>query len=146
MDVNGLKLPDAFVRLISQPDLSYQWNPRENAHDASGRPLTTVLPLELYADLETIESNTAVLHQLFREGRFPNLPPAAVPHGSLSGADDTSKIVWFGGTSSGEPFCFDYRHDATKPRVIYWDDGEWLVLADSFTDFMDLFESREENE
>jgi hypothetical protein len=139
MTVNGLRLPEAFVELISQPDLPYQWVPKKDAVDASGQPLN-VLPLELYTDLETIDGRTAVLSRLYREeNRFQGLPALAQEDDSAPDTADISKIVWFGGTSSGEPYCFDFRDDPTAPSVIYWDDGEWLRLASNFSDFMSLF-------
>lgn len=145
MTVNGLQLPEAFVALIGRSDLPYAWAPKKDAVDPSGQPLN-VLPLELSTDLARIEKDTAVLSRLFREEhRFPDLPPLVSPEplGSVD-TDDISRLVWFGSTASGEPYCFDFREDLAEPGVLYWD-GEWRRLASNFAAFMRLFEPDDES-
>jgi len=44
-------------------------------------------------------------------------------HGLISDIKDFSKIVVFGKTGGGEPFCLDYRGSLQEPKVIFWSNG-----------------------
>jgi SMI1/KNR4 family protein SUKH-1 len=61
--------------------------------------------------------------------------------GFLTYITNFSKIVRFGETITGEPYCLDYRESPQEPRVIHWDDGDcyWRQVAPNFDSFIRLF-------
>jgi len=52
---------------------------------------------------------------------------------------DFSKIVCFAIAGDGAPFCFDFRENETKPRIIWWADAFWQRVAPSYPPFIRLF-------
>ncbi|MEI8592898.1 SMI1/KNR4 family protein [Photobacterium sp. Hal280] len=61
--------------------------------------------------------------------------------GEISDITDFSKIVCFGYSSDGSPFCLDFR-DGHEASVIWWDDVYWRRISPSIECFMGLFEIR----
>lgn len=53
---------------------------------------------------------------------------------------DFSKIVCFGISGDGAPFCFDFRDNESNPSVIWWDDVYWRRVAPDFASFLELFD------
>src|SRR5690242_2298452 len=45
---------------------------------------------------------------------------------------DFSKIVHFGNTHPGAPYCLDYRENADEPNVIQWHLNYWRRFAPNF--------------
>lgn len=130
MVVNGLSLPDSFAQLLAaiedgrSPDW---WEAKAGSLWVGG------ICLEIHASIDLIQWHTDMIVQLYQEeGRFQG--------GEIS---DITRIVCFGSTPSGEPFCFDFAEDPQEPSVIYWDDGDWQRVDPNFETFISQFEPME---
>jgi hypothetical protein len=147
MVVNRLKLPESFVRFIHESEAG-PWYPKVEV-DAYGQPFDAT-DFEAFGRLEWIEQHTADLAQYFGVGHLPadevqrwtekeRDSPGFIPYIS-----DFSRIVQFGRSGSGEPFCFDYRENLKEPSVIHFDDrgSHWRRVAPNFRTFIALFEPR----
>ena len=51
----------------------------------------------------------------------------------------------FGMSGDGAPFCFDSRERGTEPRVIWWDDVYWRVVAPDFASFLSLLDLQDDS-
>ena len=107
--------------------------------DAFGNRLET----ELGEFLETeaaMEQATDDLSRHFKaDGCYGESGEEAEPDG-IPDIVDFSRIVCFGSSGDGAPFCLDYRADPEHPRIIWWDDDHWRVVAPDFEAFLRLFE------
>jgi hypothetical protein len=143
MTVNGWKLPDAYAEFF--PNNRYSsWKLKERV-DAYSHPLKTdFLPIE---EIELMEERTARLDYFTVDPDDRMLPPIQTEPfpGSSPDIDDFSKIVQFGRTGSGAPFCFDFRDDPQNPSVIHWEEAGsyWRRVAPNFDAFINLFEEVE---
>lgn len=142
MTVNGHRLPAAFVEAMASGSLRREvgaWRLRSD-RDAYGRPLETELG-EVYDTREAIERETARLPNGFEpnedygESRAETAGPGAIPD-----IVDFRGLLCFGVAGDGSPFCFDYRDAAGEPRVIWWDDVYWRIIAPDFDGFLSLFD------
>ena len=141
MTVNGHRLPDSFFRALASGALSWEVGscPLRSGRDAFGQPLETELA-EVYATPEAIERATAELPAGFEpNGVYGESHPEMAGPGALPDIVDFAGIVCFGAAGDDAPFCFDYRGSA-EPRVIWWDDVYWRVVAPDFDGFLALFE------
>lgn len=136
MDVNGLKLPDAFVRAVAQGAFS--------SHSVA-RPVEGLYPLnldmaEVYQEQATLTQATLRVAIGFEPDDWYGARTPDVP-GGIPDIVNFSQIVCFGSSSAGEPFCFDFRHDAINPGVICWDGDalSWRRIAPDFEAFLDQF-------
>jgi hypothetical protein len=161
MTVNGLKLPDAFVALIEQPELPIRWlakgDPEAWIYKGGEGGLYWIpkgdadcdasLPdLELFKSLAEVELHTKrlpitmhVADYLPEEIAKGDALEAHLP-GFLPFITDFSKIVHFGDSDTGAPYCFDYRENADEPGILHWNDAYWRRFAPHFDFFMSLFE------
>jgi hypothetical protein len=142
MVVNGWKLPDSFLELcreMGKGAVTNMWRPKpEVAVDREGWPSD----LSFAADPVKIQEETDYLAQTFRQGGL-RAPPEYATRPRFLKVTDVSKLVWFARQMSGEAFCFDFSEDLLKPRVVYWNDGNWELLAPDFEAFMNLYEPNE---
>ena len=141
MTTNGLLLPASFVEAVEVGFLKREvgsWQLRVN-RDAFGHELETELG-EVYDTLEEINEETARLptgfepNDYYGESLQQMAGPCAIPD-----IVDFSKVVCFGISGDGSPFCFDYRESSERPRVIWWDDVYWRVIAPDFENFLAMF-------
>lgn len=140
MDVNGLNLPDAFVRAVAQGAFSRHIGARPvEGVDASGHPLELDLA-EVYQEQAALTQATLRVAIGFEPDDWYGARTPDVP-GGIPDIVDFSQIVCFGSSSEGEPFCFDFRHDAINPGIIFWDGhaGSWRQFAPDFKTFVRLF-------
>jgi hypothetical protein len=123
MTVNGLHLPASFAEFFTEHWCT-NWDLKENV-DADGHPLETGFePLD---SVERMEEDTAGLAQyghispeeVQRQTERERASPGFIPY-----IRDFTKIVQFGRTGSGAPFCFDFRENAREPSVISFLDGD----------------------
>jgi hypothetical protein len=148
MIVNGLKLPPSFTEFVQEHGYS-DWHLKEDI-DAYGYPLEAhFVPLD---HLETIAARTAELAQDFGPPDLSGYSPEiqakvraeldTVPPGFVPEITDFSKIVQFGTSPTGEPFCFDFRENSQEPGVICFPDRDarWRRIAPDFETFIRLFE------
>jgi len=144
--MNGLPLPAGLVQIIRDGQGEWaQWMMKEHIMrdlvDAYGHHFDCP-SIEIF-NLDSMIEETAELSQ--RLHPYDELEPigeAEIP-GFIPDVKDFSKIVMFGKTGSGEPFCLDYRDSLQEPTVIFCEDGYWQRVAPSFAAFMELFEPYE---
>jgi hypothetical protein len=99
-----------------------------------------------------MEEDTALLAEYFgppeqyEEQITPEIMKAmeqqrAKEPGFLFDITDFSKIVQFGCSAGGAPFCFDFGEDLQEPSVILHDDSyaRWRRIAPSFDRLISLF-------
>jgi hypothetical protein len=114
------------------------WPLREE-QDAFGQRLET----ELGEFLETeaaIEQATDVLSRDFKAHDFYGEAHQEAEPGGIPDIVDFAGILCFGSSGDGAPFCLDYRANPEHPRIIWWDDAYWRVVAPDFDTFLRLFE------
>jgi hypothetical protein len=160
--VNGLELPTSFVEFLrDEPGLLRELKGKV---DAYGNPFEA----DFATDLERVASETDLATDLERIGHetadlAPNFGVAdkwspeevlsqtdkeRTSPGFIPYIDDFSKIVQFGRTMAGAPFCFDFRENAREPSIIHWADygSYWRRIAPNFDTFISLFEPYEEED
>lgn len=123
MEINGLQLPAKFIRDIQEGKFQRvigSWNLRKEV-DAYGNHLETDIG-DVYENSESITCETNDLkgfspYVLDEPNEWQN------ELGYIPYISDFSKIVCFGMSGDGAPFCFDYRDNLEKPSVIWWDDA-----------------------
>jgi hypothetical protein len=155
MALNELQFPSSFVEFHRKHRYS-SWDLKEEV-DAYGNPLETdFMPL---GTVEQMDQATAELAQYcrppdqYREGMSPEdlrmvREQMARDPSFLFDITDFSKIVQFGKSAGGAPFCFDFRENAQEPSVILHDDshGRWRRIAPNFNTFISLFDLWQEEE
>ncbi len=141
MTVRGHQLPASFLRAVASGALEEvgSWRLRSDC-DAFGQPLETELA-EVYDSPEAIEQETADLPAGFEpNGAYGESLPEMAGPGAIPDIVDFAGVVCFGMSGDGAPFCFDYRSGMGEPRVIWWDDVYWRMVAPDFASFLALFE------
>ena len=142
MEINGLKLPHLFVEAIREGMLRRDigsWELRDDV-DAYGNPLESDLK-GVYEDVETIARETEELPEYYAPDGFYGEPSEwENTPGYIPDIVDFSKIVCFGISGDGAPFCFDFRDDESNPSIIWWDDAYWRRVAPDFASFLKLFD------
>lgn len=143
MIVNSLKIPISFVEMIRKGTLRRKiggWNLRQEI-DAFGNHFESELS-QIFENKEEIVRETNLLSNNFEsddfygeEGSESKNSPGFIPD-----IIDFSKIICFGISGDGAPFCFDYRDNSEEPNVIWWDDVYWRRIAPDFISFIELFD------
>jgi hypothetical protein len=141
MTINGFRLPESFLQAIASGSFRREvgsWQLRSN-RDAFGQELETELG-EVYVALAKIKRETAELPQGFEpDGVYGESDEEMAGPGAIPDIVDFRGVVCFGMSGDGAPFCFDFREGRTEPRVIWWDDVYWRVVAPDFASFLTLF-------
>ena len=142
MTVNGLRLPDAYVQVVTTGRLDRPtgaW-PLRSGRDAFGHALATELH-EVYGTADEIERRTAELPTGFEPNGVygESLAEMAGP-GAIPDIVDFRGVLCVGMSYDDAPFCLDYRAVAGEPRVIWWADVYWRVVAPDFAAFLTLFD------
>ncbi len=140
MEVKGLRLPAIYVDALGQAIYPHAgvMVPIER-RDAYGNPFTIDLAAVL-ADEEAMDRASARLPYGFEADDWYGKREAGVP-GGIADIVDFSLVVWFGASSEGEPFCFDFRDDERNPSIICWD-GEalyWRRIAPDFEALLGVY-------
>jgi hypothetical protein len=141
MEINGLKLPVSFVEAIRTGILYREtgsWALRESI-DAYGYPLESELG-EIYETEDNIIQETNNLPKHFAPECCEEINDWQNEPGFIPYIVDFSKVVCFGISGDGAPFCFDYRVNREEPSVIWWDDIYWRRIAPDFNSFIALFD------
>ena len=141
MKVREFVIPALLVAMISDGRLRREigsW-PLRRERDHYGNLWESELG-EVYHSAVEIKQTTEKLPV----GFDPELEGAEDEWSSAAGfipyINDFSKIVEFGMSGDGAPFCLDYREQPDEPSVIWWDDVYWRRVAPSFADFIALFD------
>lgn len=138
MQINGLQIPDRFMRCVNKGEFAREvgsWGLRIT--DAYGNHFESEVG-EIYGKLETISRATSDLSKDFVEdGCYGAESDYKDKPGFIPDIVDFSKIVCFGTSSDGSPFCFDFRK-CSEPSVIWWDDTYWRRVAPDFASFIQL--------
>jgi hypothetical protein len=143
MVVNGFEIPEAFLQLseaIERGEAPNEWDLKEHV-DAYGHPWD-VFDLRLnFRDQESLQSNTDWISEAFlEEDRLQHYPDCANQPGFIAEFTGVANFVWFGSSTTGEVFAFDFGSDPKEPSVVYWDDnGYWRRVAPNFESFIALF-------
>ena len=141
MEINGLKLPVSFVEAIHNGNLRRKigsWLLREEV-DAYGNKLESELG-EIYESEDALIQETNLLPKHFAPEYFVEPSEWQNEPGFIPDIIDFSKIVCFGMSGDGAPFCFDYRENLEEPSVIWWADAYWRRVAPDFDSFVALFD------
>jgi hypothetical protein len=144
MEINGLKLPPAFVHdlrggRLSSGNGSWELHHNENAY---GEPLETELAhvfdsaARIQKETDEMPANYTSINVEDVEGYTET---CGVQPGEIPYIWDFSQIVCFAVAGDGAPFCFDYREDPEEPRVIWWADAYWQRIAPDYSSFIQLF-------
>jgi len=140
--VNGFRLPDSFLQAVASGCLRREvgsWQLRSD-RDAFGQKLEAELG-EVYDTLTKIKRATAELpHGFEPNGVYGESPAEMAGPGAIPDIVDFRGVVCFGMSGDGAPFCFDYRGEPAEPRVIWWDDVYWRVVAPDFASFLSLLD------
>lgn len=142
MLIKGLKLPVSFVETIRKGTLQREigcWTLRKET-DAYGNHLETELG-QIYDSEESIFRETNLLPKGFESDEYYGETSESENNlGFIRDITDFSKIICFGVSGDGAPFCFDYRDDLNNPSIIWWDDIYWRRIAPHFDSFLILFD------
>jgi hypothetical protein len=141
MKVKDLMLPQSFVEFAKQTqplngscglDLIKKF-------DSFGNQLETELAT-VYIDTKSIEKETAELSLHFVNDGYYGIDDENIEMpGAISDIVCFDKIVCFGMSGDGAPFCFDFRENKNTPSIIWWDDTFWRKISNSFSEFLSLF-------
>lgn len=141
MEINCLKLPPLFVQAILSGQLKRaagSWQ-LKTPLDFYGNRLETEIG-NVFDDEKTIFIETErLLEHFVVDGCYGDDSYEQEP-GFIPDVTDFSRVVHFGVSGDGSPFCFDFRENEEEPSVIWWDDVYWRKLAPSFQAFLDLFQ------
>jgi hypothetical protein len=140
IEIAGLPVPEAFVRaaranLISE---GVVLRPVDGV-DAYELPLSPTLA-HLYFEPATLMRATSRVAIGFEADSWYGARTPDVA-GAIADITDFSRILCFGFSAEGEPFCFDFRDDLERPSVICWD-GEalaWRRIAPDAETFLRIF-------
>ena len=142
MVVNGLKLPEHFVRLLESGHLKREVGCRELKRnvDAYGNPLDTELA-EVFSSSDEIAAATSELAEYYMpEGDYGD--EEQDEPGYIPDITDFTQVVRFANSADGAPFCFDFRERPDEPSVVWWADAYWRRVAPDFDSFINLFDLR----
>lgn len=110
--------------------------------DAYGNPLETELA-EVYRDKETIIEATKELSEFWKpDGCYGEPSEWDTEPSMIPDIVDFSKVICFGMSGDGAPFCFDFRDNVQSPSVIWWADAYWKRIAPDIEAFVELFDLR----
>ena len=139
MIVNQLPLPRQFVEMVNSRKFRRSigsWQLIEE-RDSYGNLLETELG-EVYCTTQAIRKETNELPVHFQpDGYYAEPTEEMAGPGAIPDIVDFSRILKFGLSGDGAPFCFDYR-DSDKPSVIWWDDVYWRRVSPDFVDLFDF--------
>ncbi len=140
IEIAGLRVPAAFLRAVSAGLNSQGVVLRpHNGVDAYGHPLMLGLA-QVYQEPMALARATLRIAIGFEADAWygARLPASA---GAIPDIVEFSRILCFGSSSDGEPFCFDFRDDAVHPSVICWDGDalSWRRIAPDVESFLRIF-------
>ena len=145
MTVNGLILPAPFVAAAQQGMFRRErgsWKLLRDV-DAWGLPLETEMG-EVFEEETRIVQKTERVAQDFPPEEFDGPDVSENLPGFIPYVTDFSKIVCFGVSGAGDPFCFDFRSALQSPEVIWWEDAFWRRIAPDWPSFAALFDLAEQ--
>jgi hypothetical protein len=142
MEIAGLRVPDEVLRVAHAGLISdgYVLRPRDGV-DAYGHPLALGLA-HLYSEPAVLIRATIRVAIGFEADSWYGARTPEAP-GAIPDIVDFSRILCFGSSPEGEPFCFDFRDDAEHPGVICWDGDalSWRRIAPDAEAFLRIYES-----
>ncbi|MBA3944741.1 MAG: SMI1/KNR4 family protein [Herpetosiphonaceae bacterium] len=143
LNVNGLTLPTEFTAAVERRIFPYRIGLLEQRGGVDAYGHTVYLDL---GDVWQNQDNLDAAVQDLPIGFEPNvgyghrLATNDIP-GSIPDITDFSRVVCFATSSSGAPYCFDFRDNVDHPSIIHWDDGTvyWRRIAPDFDSFLAIF-------
>lgn len=141
MELAGLTVPEGFLRSAQNglfPGGAAR-QPRDGI-DAYGHPLSLALA-EIYDEPSTLLRATIRVAIGFEADAWYGARTPDVA-GAITDVVDFSRVLCFGSSSEGEPFCFDFRDEPERPSVICWDGDvlSWRRIAPNIEAFLDIFQ------
>jgi hypothetical protein len=140
MVVNGLKLPETFVKLcedIREGKTERHWLLKGRV-DTYGNYLSNS-DIEFLADPESIKEQTDHIRGLIGHDEYFEADPSDCTQPGFVEDPSGDQLIWFGTVGSGEPFCFDFGQAPEEPSIITWNDAYWQRVAPNFETFLSLF-------
>ena len=140
IEIAGLRVPAAFLRAVSAALNSQGVVLRPyNGVDAYGHPLMLGLAQVYQEPMALARATLRVAIGFEADAWYGARLPASA--GAIPDIVDFSRILCFGSSSDGEPFCFDFRDDAVHPSVICWDGDalSWRRIAPDVESFLRIF-------
>lgn len=140
MEIDGLLIPDVFVQsaqavLIPEGD---SLQPRDGV-DAYGYPLALSLTHIYYRPADVLRATIRAAIGFEPDAWYGARTPKGA--GAIADVVDFSRVLCFGSSAEGEPFCFDFRNDSEHPSVICWDGDAliWRRIAADVESFLRIF-------
>lgn len=140
MEIAGLRVPDEVLRVAHAgliPD-GDGLRARDGV-DAYGHPLALSLAQVYHEQAALIRATIRVVigfePDAWYGARTPEVP------GAIADVVDFTRVLCFGFSTEGEPFCFDFRDDPEHPSVICWDGDalSWRRIAPDAESFLRTF-------
>lgn len=128
------RLPGAFQRILQDPEGLLRLT---GAKASSGGTWDMTFG-RLYQTEAQLRSSTDRMAAAFLSDCYYGDRPERAPY--LADISDFSEIICFAEDDEGAPFCFDYRSKTPEPAIVHWDGYAWLKVADSFEEFISLFQ------
>jgi hypothetical protein len=141
LEIAGLPVPDLYLRAVRISSFAGDepFETRGGA-DAYGHPLTLSIVQMYQEPADLIRATTRVAIGFEPDAWYGARTPAIT--GAISDIVDFSRILCFGVSAEGEPFCFDFRDELESPSVICWDGNAmvWRRIAPDVEGFLRIFE------
>ncbi|MEH6446597.1 MAG: SMI1/KNR4 family protein [Oceanospirillaceae bacterium] len=115
------------------------WNLKSNI-DSYGNILETEFSSLLSTEQEILDATIQLSKDFVADGDYGAETDDNYP-GSIPDIIDFSKVVCFGFSGDGSPFCFDFRDSSNEPSIIWRDDIYWRKLSPNLNSFLLLLET-----
>ncbi len=142
MRIRDNTVPPLMEEIINTGELSREigsWNLKSNI-DSYGNILETEFSSLLSTEKEILDATIQLSKDFFADGDYGSETDENYP-GSIPDIIDFSKIVCFGISGDGSPFCFDFRDSSNEPSIIWWDDIYWRKLSPNLNSFLLLLDT-----
>ncbi|UTZ41380.1 SMI1/KNR4 family protein [Vibrio campbellii] len=137
-----LELPDFLIEVMGSRMYQIEVGSfsLKQKSDSYGNHLDTELGQLCSSKDEVLRCTEALKSDFVPDGCYGSSELSGYP-GEIRDITDFSKIVCFGYSSDGAPFCLDFR-DGCEPSIIWWDDVYWRRISPNFKCFLELFKVR----
>jgi hypothetical protein len=142
MEIAGLPVPDEVLQLLrSRLTAKGDMLMARDGVDAYGHPLSLGLA-QVYDEAKALLRATIRVAIGFEADSWYGMRTPEAP-GAIMDIVDFSRVLCFGSSAEGEPFCFDFREEPERPSVICWDGDAliWRRIAPDGETFLSIFQS-----
>lgn len=141
MKISQCALPESMAAFLSSRSLKRKvgsWALKSD-YDSYGNTLETELGEVLTTEVAMSAASIRLQKDFMPDGVYGEGPVEDCP-GAIPDIVNFDKVVCFGYSSDGAPFCLDYRESEIAPCVIWWDDICWRKISPDFEQFLLLFD------